>query len=205
MQSKHVILDVAHFTNTVYKWIVENGWRGAWGDEKKGFIHTELSGQRVIRVYSPVQYRDPMLGTSFASEGNEKARYVYWANDPIKDLLAVLRYSEPPIFHVHTDVPVDYQRHMNAEIKTTKRSFQTNRVTYFWRRLRKDNHLLDAECMNLRAPCSSGSCPCRRSSRRRPSAHSTSAQTNCSHFSRARSALLHTSIKFPKLSAQKRG
>ena len=149
MQSKHVILDVAHFTNTVSKWIVENGWRGAWGDEKKGFIHTELSGQRVIRVYSPVQYRDPMLGTSFASEGNEKARYVYWANDPIKDLLAVLRYREPPIFHVHTDVPVDYQRHLNAEIKTTKRSFQTNRVTYFWRRLRKDNHLLDAECMNL--------------------------------------------------------
>jgi hypothetical protein len=53
------------------------------------------------------------------------------------------------MFHVHTDVPVDYQRHLNAEIKTTKRSFQTNRVTYFWRRLRKDNHLLDVECMNL--------------------------------------------------------
>ncbi len=81
--------------------------------------------------------------------GQRKSPLRLLGHDPIKDLLAVLRYNEPPIFHVHTDVPVDYQRHMNAEIKTTKRSFQTNRVTYFWRRLRKDNHLLDAECMNL--------------------------------------------------------
>lgn len=29
VQSMHVILDVAHFTNTVCNWIVENGWRGA--------------------------------------------------------------------------------------------------------------------------------------------------------------------------------
>ncbi|MEA3207880.1 MAG: hypothetical protein QOE70_937 [Chthoniobacter sp.] len=149
VEGKHVILDIAHFTNQVAKWLVENNWRGAWGSDKKGFIHTELSGQRLVRVWSPVQYRDPMLGTQFASEGNPKAKYVYWSNDQLKDLLSVLRYSEPTIFHVHSDVPIEYQRHLNAEIKTTKKSFQTGRITYYWRQLRRDNHLLDAECMNL--------------------------------------------------------
>lgn len=145
----NVILDIAHFTNKASRWLVENNWRGAWGSDKKGFIHTLDSGQRVIRSWSPVQYRDPMLGTINAGETNPKAMYVYWSNDTIKDLLAVLRFMEPTIFHVHSDIPPEYQRHLNAEIKTTKKSFMTGRVSYFWKQLRKDNHLLDAECMNL--------------------------------------------------------
>ncbi|MEA3207672.1 MAG: hypothetical protein QOE70_729 [Chthoniobacter sp.] len=149
VESQNVILDIAHFTNAASRWLVENGWRGAWGSDKKGFVHTLDSGQRVIRAWSPVNYRDPMLGTRSASDVNAKAMYVYWSNDAIKDLFAVLRFTEPTIFHVHTDVPPEYQRHLNAEIKTTKKSYQTGRVTYFWKQLRKDNHLLDAECMNL--------------------------------------------------------
>lgn len=149
IEDKYVVLDCAHYTNKVCKWLVERNWRGAWGSEKKGFIHVLASGQRLVRTWSVVQYRDPQLGTAFASEANKKAMYVFWANDPVKDLLATLRFAEPTVFHIHSDAPKEYQRHLNAEIKTSKKSFQTGRITYFWKQLRKDNHLLDAECMAL--------------------------------------------------------
>ncbi len=156
VENIHVCIDINRYQNKVAKWIVERGnpddiydsWRGLWGSDKGGFIHTLDNGQRFSRHWSPVQYRDPHLGTAFASDVNKKALWVYWANDPVKDLVAVLRFTtEPVIFHVHTDAHKDYQRHLNAEIKVAQRNHRTGRTVYFWKQLRKDNHALDCECM----------------------------------------------------------
>ncbi len=149
IEGKHVVIDCAHYTNRVAKWIVEHGWRGMWGQDKKGFLHQMQPGQNVQLLWSKVQYRDPHVGTPYQSDENAKAMYVFWANDPIKDLLAVLRYSHPPIFHIHAQAHRDYQRHMNAEQRVCVKMTKSGRYSYFWKQFSRDNHLFDCECMCL--------------------------------------------------------
>lgn len=146
---KRVGIDIAHKTNFVSALIVKNGWRGLWGSDKPGFVHALGGGMRLIKEYSPVQYRDPHLGTVRESMENARAMFIYWSNDRIKDRLAVARHAVPPRWHVHGDVRAEYMRHLNAEIKTTKQNPRTGRVTWYWKQLRRDNHLLDCEAMQF--------------------------------------------------------
>ena len=157
VENKNVVIDINRYTNKVAKWIVDfsneenplDSWRGLWGSDKKGFIHTLDAGQRLIRAWSPVHFRDPHLGTVYASDVNRKAMWVYWANDPIKDTLAVLRFTSPAVFHIPTSFGSHYQRHLNAEIKMTVVDRVRGKTKWFWKQLRRDNHLLDCECMCL--------------------------------------------------------
>jgi phage terminase large subunit GpA-like protein len=149
VEPKNVVFDMAHKPNTVAKWIVEHNWRGMWGSDKNGFIHTQGNGARLIKLHSPVNSRDPQLGTAFQSEGNDHAMFVYWANAPIKDMLMVLRFSEPTCWHIHANVISQYQRQINAERVVAERQHRTGRTVYRWKQLRRDNHALDVECMSL--------------------------------------------------------
>ncbi len=145
----HVIIDVADQTNLVCKWVVDRDWRGAWGSSKNGFVHSLPNGNRVQKMISPVQWRDPQLGTVHQSERNPRARYVFWANDPVKDILAVMRHSEPRRWHVHGDIPPEYTKHLNAEIKMMKQNPRTGRYQVVWKQVRRANHLLDCEAMQI--------------------------------------------------------
>lgn len=149
VEGKHVVLDMAKWPNKVARWIVDHGWRGLWGDDKKGFIHTFPNGQRVTYLWSPVKFRDPHLGSHLQHESNDKAMYMNWANDPIKDVLAALQHSLPPVFHVHAQAHKDYQRHMNAEQRVVLKNTRTGRYTYGWRQFHRHNHLRDCELMGL--------------------------------------------------------
>ena len=143
---KNVVMDMRHRTATVARWIVEHGWRGMMGSDKKGFLHTLGNGARIIKLYSPVNYRDPHLGTAF--QGSSKpAMFIYWANDPVKDFLSVLRFSEPTIWHIHSTVVEGYQRQVNSARMSAERTHRTGRTVYRWKQFRRDNHALDVECM----------------------------------------------------------
>jgi hypothetical protein len=140
---------MAHRPNQAAKLIVKNGWRGLWGSDKKGFIHSLGNGARIIRDFSPVQNRDPHLGTVYQSEGNKRAMYIYWSNDRLKDRLEIMRHTLPTKFHVPSTVTNEYIRQLNAEIKTTRIAPLTGRLVHFWKQVRKDNHLRDCELMGL--------------------------------------------------------
>jgi hypothetical protein len=141
-------MDMAHRPNTVSAWLVKNGWRGLWGrDNSQGYIHSPIGAPRVYKDFSQVQRRDPHLGTIYQNEGNEKALFIYWSNDRIKDRLAVLRDSGR--WHVHPGITKDYIHQLNAESKEMKRSPVTGRVTFYWKQVRKDNHLFDCEAMQI--------------------------------------------------------
>lgn len=149
VKPRHVGIDIAHKTNFVSALIVKNGWRGLWGSEKVGFPHPLGQGQRVMREFSTVQYRDPNLGTPLQGRSEVRAMYIFWSNDRIKDRLAVLRSAMPGRWHIYAEVPVDYVKQMNSEIKTTKVSPKTGRVTYYWRRVKVHNHCWDCEAENI--------------------------------------------------------
>jgi DNA-directed RNA polymerase subunit RPC12/RpoP len=148
VEPRRVGVDIAHKTNFVSSLIVKNGWRGLWGSDKTGFLHVR-NGYKTFKDYSPIQYRDPHVGTIRQGENNPRAAFIYWSNDRIKDRLAVARHAIPPRWHVHGDVRQDYMRHLNAEIKTTKMNPRTGRVSYYWKQVRRDNHLLDCEAMQF--------------------------------------------------------
>lgn len=148
VEPRRVGMDMAHKPNTVSGIMVKNGWRGLWGrDNSQGYIHSPIGAPKVYKDYSQVQRRDPHLGTIYQSEGNDKALFVYWSNDRIKDRLAVQRDSGR--WHVHANISKDYIHQLNAETKDMKRSPITGRVTYYWKQVRRDNHLFDCEAMQI--------------------------------------------------------
>ena len=153
--NKNVVIDMAHKPNTTAKWIVESGtdpdnpldsWRGLWGSDKTGFAWALDNGNRIVRDYSPVQYRDPHLGTIYQSDDNRKALWMYWSNPTFRDTVAVLRHTEPCIWHIHSNVTPKYQKQLNAFIKITERMPNGRYVTK-WKQIRRDEHALDVECM----------------------------------------------------------
>lgn len=148
VERKHVNMDMAHWPNKVAKWIVEYGFRGLWGTDKRYFTHHFENGMRVQMLWSPMEMRDPHLGTAFQSDINTKAMYLKWANDPIKDILLSLRTAFPPHFHVSATAHKDYQRHMNAE-KPVIVQMKNRGPGYYvrkWHQFSKQNHLHDCEC-----------------------------------------------------------
>lgn len=146
VEPKHVSMDMGKWPNKVAKWIVQHGYRGMWGTDKRSFVHSFENGMRVQMLWSPMEMRDPHLGTPYQSDVNTKAMYVKWANDPIKDILLTLRYSNPSIFHVSSVAHRDYQRHMNAEQPVLIKNARRGNYTRHWKQFSKQNHLHDCEC-----------------------------------------------------------
>ncbi len=153
---KRVVVDMAHKPNMVSAWIVKNGWRGLWGTDKLGFNHKAAKGTRVIKEFSPIQFRDPHLGTVNASERNLKAMFLYWANDPIKNRLDAMMNGNPIRWHVPPNVSPEYIRQMNSEAKELKVDKRTGRKVWFWKRKRRDNHAWDCEAMQIAAGLAGG-------------------------------------------------
>lgn len=146
-----VAIDMAKWPNKAAQIIVRNDWRGLWGSDKRSFTHTLENGMKVDRIFSPIRTRDPYLGTAYQAEMNRRARWAYWCNHPVKDMLEDLRFEEPNRYHVLATAPVEYQRHLNAEIKAYR---ENRRKGPGWREpyyklLRKENHLRDTALMAI--------------------------------------------------------
>lgn len=145
----HVMLDIAHMTNTVCQWLVELDWRGAWGSDQRKFTHRLLNGTVIEKIVSQVKMRDPWIGTARQNERNRPALYVNWANDPIRDQLAIRRFAEPAIWHVHGDAPQEYLKHLNAYQKIMRKTARRGRYESVWHQFGRQDHLLDCECMQI--------------------------------------------------------
>lgn len=135
-------VDMAHWPNRAAQMIVRNNWRGLWGSDKNQFTHTLENGNKVTMYFSPTYHRDPYLGTVRMSETNPRARWKYWSNPSIKDMLEELRIEEPSRYHVLSTVCPEYPKHMNAEIRLIKEDRYGRPVSY-WKQIKKANHLRD--------------------------------------------------------------
>lgn len=145
IENDHVVLDMADLPNRVAKWIVKYGWRGLWGSDAESFIHVLQSGQKVRRVYGPVEQRDPHKGTALQNQG-ARAKYVKFSKNGLLDIIADLRAENPCRFHIHANVSKDYVKHLNAAMKVVVKHRFTGRSTEKWI-IKREDHLLDGECM----------------------------------------------------------
>ena len=144
IEGENVTLDMAHRPNQVARDIIKNGWRGVWGSDTKRFQHV-VDGQRVLRPYSVPQFRDPMLGTSWANRTFKRAVFVLFSKQEALEMVASLRYAEPAIWHYTVNAHPDYARHLNSRVKRREKNKRTGKVEWIWHELHQSNHLADCE------------------------------------------------------------
>jgi len=146
VKGEHVTADMAHRPTQVAKLIVDHDWRGIWGSDTRKFYHPQPNNTRLERIYSVVQFRDPLIGTSWENRTTMRARYILFSKQGALDLVSSMRYSEPTIWHCTVNVHPEYAAHMNSRVKRRQVNKRTGRTEWIWVDLgSKPNHLFDCE------------------------------------------------------------
>jgi hypothetical protein len=127
--------DTAH----VYEDCVRYGWTALHGSGDDSFPTVKANGQKVYRFYSSIKQTQVPGGY---------ARYMFWASDPVKDMLAALIAGTSHRWEVAADVGDDYQRHLRGEAKKERVSKATGRSEWRWHKT-GPNHMWDCEAMQV--------------------------------------------------------
>lgn len=129
--------DAQYSTAQVYEDCIRFGWTALHGSGDDGFTHM-VAGKKVQRFYSPLKTTQVPGGM---------ARYMFWASDPVKDVLLALRTGvEGRRWEVASDVGEEYLRHQRGEVKRERISKVTGRSEWRWAKV-GPNHMLDCEAM----------------------------------------------------------
>lgn len=142
--------DAQYSTDQVYQDCVKYDWTALHGSGDDTFTH-HIGKQKIARYYSP-------LKVSQVSGG--MARYMFWASDPVKDVLAGLRRAGG--WEIASDVGDEYLRQLGVpqqqagggfkqtggEVKRERVSKATGRSEWRWAKV-GPNHFTDCEAMQV--------------------------------------------------------
>lgn len=144
--SHRVGVDCGYEMYRVFEECVRYGWIALRGEDDDGFA---VRGTAKKRPYSMPSKGDPRTGRSGA--GLQSCVVFRWSNPSIKGLLDRLRGGKMAPWLVATtgDTALDfeYAKQMDSERKEMKRDAKGHEVVY-WKKVRRDNHAWDCECMN---------------------------------------------------------
>lgn len=143
----NVLIDSGYETQLVYQKILQNGatWKPTKGHDNPNGYHWK--GVRQPYMWSIV---DAMM-----SRGEKKTlRLLVFSNPLIKEALLHLMSGHGAKWEFSKNVTDEYIAQINAE-KREERIDAFGRVSYIWRRVRKDNHLFDCETMQVLAALAS--------------------------------------------------
>jgi phage terminase large subunit GpA-like protein len=137
-----VLIDSGYNTQSVYASVIKNGgqWKATKGHDSTGYM--------VGNVRQPFMYSraDAMVG-----RGEKKyVILIVFSNPLLKDALAHLISGNGPKWEFSKSVAQNYISQLTAE-RREERVDARGAVTYFWRQIRKDNHLFDCEVLQLLA------------------------------------------------------
>lgn len=136
-----VIIDSGYQTQEVYAAVVKNGsrWKATKGhDSKDGYI---VNGIRKPWKWSET---DAMTGRGQRAS----VPLIIFSNPMLKDALAHLMSGKGPKWEFSKQAGDVYIGQITAERKE-ERIDARGAVSYFWRRIRRDNHLFDCEVLQL--------------------------------------------------------
>mgnify|MGYP001607149601 CR=1 FL=1 len=146
-----VFLDCGYEQYRVFEACVKHGWTALRGEDVTDYGHVD--GKRgVRRPYSPIGRGDPRSGLSAA--GRMHCPLFRWSNPSIKDLLWKLKSGKGAGWAVCELGPMEeeYAKQLDSERKRETIG-RDGKVKLFWKRIRKDNHAWDCECMQVVAAC----------------------------------------------------
>lgn len=139
---KLTFMDAQYDTGQTYNDCVKFNWTALHGSGKDGFTHI-YNGKQVQKFYSPVK--------EAAAPNGGRARYIFWANEGVKDRLSQLRAQGSPVWEYPKDVPPEYLKQINSEVKREMVDKATKAITHRYVKLRHDNHMWDTEAMTTAA------------------------------------------------------
>jgi phage terminase large subunit GpA-like protein len=126
----------------VYSKCIEYGWMAMHGSGKGFFTHRvkEYNGKLkdVKKLHSGME--------TYVQPGVGRCRYVFWASDPVKDVLAALLRREDGYFGIPDDAPSSYMKQITGEVKREVKDKQTGRMKVRWVKTH-ENHAWDCEAM----------------------------------------------------------
>ena len=144
VQPLDVVIDSGYKATEVYRICAAKGWKAFKGDTVESYIdHDPRLRKAIRRIWNKTQ-ADPGIGT------NQRLRPIplfRWANDPTKDILADMICGMTGEWTLPRKVGRDYLRQMTAEKRMEKINAATGRRSFFWKRIKDDNHYMDCECM----------------------------------------------------------
>lgn len=131
--------DAQYSTAQVYEDCVKFGWTALHGSGEAGFQHT-VGAHKVTRFYSALKQTQVPGGL---------ARYMFWASDPVKDVLAALRAGQGTArWELPSDIGDEYVRQLRGETKRERINKITGRSEWRWAKI-GPNHYLDCEAMQI--------------------------------------------------------
>jgi phage terminase large subunit GpA-like protein len=140
VQDKLVFIDAQYETDQCYCHCVKWGWTALRGEGKRDGFNHKRGRFNIKKMFSKV-------GTAKASSGGY-ASYIYWCNEPVKDILAVLRAGNGVDWEVPKDISDAYKFQIDSEVKEDQINKTTGQVNRLWVK-KRENHLWDCEAMNL--------------------------------------------------------
>jgi len=141
VRSDYTFQDAQYETVHVYDECVRFGWVGLHGSHEDGFMHMPPNRPAVKKFYSSLKHAQ--------ATGSKQARYIFWSNEKVKDLLSILRAGRGPAWQTPDDASADYRLQIVSEIKRDMINKSTKAVKPTWVRIKKDNHMWDCECMAI--------------------------------------------------------
>ena len=136
-----LLIDSQYRTDEIYKHCAYYKWIALKGADKLGFDTITKTGKKVLKPYSKIATAQTTAGTH--------AKYLYWSNESIKDLLVILRNGESHEWALPSDLSDDFKTQIDSESKKEVIDKATGNVKLRWVRTKKHNHLWDCECMQL--------------------------------------------------------
>src|SRR5439155_16831800 len=115
------------------------------GDDAEDFLHKDPATNRSVRRIWQRTFDDPFFGTRQARRMKPLALF-RWSNNATKDLLAEFMTGLVGDWTISVQIGRDYLKQVTAERREEKTD-TAGRIHYFWKQVRRDNHLLDCELM----------------------------------------------------------
>lgn len=142
-QVKRVLIDnqYGQRREEVYSKCIEYGWIAMHGSKRDYFVHEVKKGTKKIKVrkfYSQIQH--------YHRPGQGRCKYVYWASDPVKDVLAALLRRTDGYWGIPSDAPKSYLKQITGEVKRHVMDKETGRMKTRWVKIH-ENHAWDTEAM----------------------------------------------------------
>lgn len=134
-------IDAQYDTPVVYQMCARHDWTALHGSKESGFKH--FASDR--RKKPTVKYVSRIAKASVVGK-RSKARYMFWSNEKIKDILFQLRQGRGVSWELGDDISQDYLKQIDSEKKTDIINKTTKQVEQRWVRIYKHNHLWDCEC-----------------------------------------------------------
>ena len=141
------MIDSGFKASEVYRFCLATGWKAFKGDDTEYFLDKDPATNRSVRRIWQRTFVDLFFGTRQARRLKPMPLF-RWSNSATKDLLAECMMGVVRDWTLPTQIGRDYLKQVAAERREEKAD-TAGRIHYFWKQVRRDNHVIDCELMIL--------------------------------------------------------